>query len=376
MRKTSLRHCAVCLAVAASAATAQGQTITFDTTRVPTEFFGPGLETRGGTRVLGLNDRGQYVGTFGERNATILGVPHAFIHGSDGYGTDPGFPPAWAPGGYRLGQIPGITYGDPQYRYLDLKPDSYPSAFNLQVSTPNAINSSGVVVGRLSTDYLDRGPFTAFVYDSRTGSLQALAVPGATSSEAVDINASGQIVGNFKDAAGADRGFLYSGGVYTVINRPGYANGGTRLGGINDAGTIVGSSNDAGNPQSFIYRSGSFTNFTANGLYTVAADINNSDQIVGWVGVSGQRRGFFYQAGQSVILDLASPGSSTYAYTINNNGLIGGAIEGGAGVGFLATMTAVPEPATWALLSAGLAGFLTHRRRAASAAECNSVPGL
>ena len=177
--------------------------------------------------------------------------------------------------------IPGALYPDPQYRYLDLVHDTAGSMFNIRVSRPNAINNAGVVVGRLGADDLDRGPSQAFVYDTERRELTLLAVPGARSAEATDINNLGQIVGNFTDASGADRGFLFSAGTYTVIDRPGYANGGTRLGGINDAGSIVGSSYDYSNPFSFIYRNGSFEDFTADNRYTVAADINSADRRLG-----------------------------------------------------------------------------------------------
>ncbi len=331
---------------------AQAQTISFSSTRVPTSTIEPNLEIRGNTYIRGLNDVGQFVGGFGERNWTIWGTPHSFIYGSNDNGlqiTGTGSE-SRSPEGYRLGWIQGDRYVNPNYRYLDLAPEQYPSAFNARVSQPNAINNSGIVVGRLSSDWLDRNPSQAYRYDSNTRALTMLSVPGAVSSEATDINASGQIVGNFRDASGFDHGFLYSGGTYTVIDMPGNV-GSTRIGGINDAGTIVGSAYDYGNPNSFIYRGGVFTNFTADNRYTVASDINNAEQIVGWVGVSGERLGFLYQAGQSVILDLSTGTGSTYAYSINNGGQIGGAVDG---LGFIATVSAVPEPSTWALWLVGL----------------------
>lgn len=359
--KRTLRHRAVWFALAACAAgTAHAQPIPFTTTRVPTELVFDTLETRGATEIRGLNDSGQFVGTFGERNWVIWGMPHSFIYGSNDNG--PLVPGTnLSPQGFRLGVIPGVLYADPQYRYLDLAPDTAGSMFNIRVSRPNAINNAGVVVGRLSADDLDRGPSQPFMYDTERRKLTVLSVPGATSAEATDINNLGQIIGNFTDAGGADRGFLFSGGTYTVIDRPGYASGGTRLGGINDAGTIVGSSYDYANPYSFIYRNGSFQDFTADGRYTVAADINNAEQIVGRVGVSGTRLSFVYQAGQSVILDYAATsGGSTWAYTINNLGEVAGTVDG---LGFRAQVSAVPEPANGALWLAGLVGIAVSIRQ-------------
>jgi probable HAF family extracellular repeat protein len=302
-----------------------------------------------------------------------LGLPHSFIHTNignlpTGVGDNQD---RWGPNGYRLGEIIGTRYAPAplsteRFHYLDLKPDPYPSAFNAAVSTPNAINNAGMVVGGMSSDWLNSGSNTAFVFNSRNGDLQMLNVPGATSSVATDINNSGQIVGTFKDTVG-DHGFLYSNGNYTVIDMPGEL-GRTRVGGINDAGTIVGSAYDYGNPNSFVYRNGSFTNFMADGAYTVAADINNAEQIVGWVGVSGTRRGFLYQGGATTILDLATNGGSTYANTINNLGVIGGVIENRTDSAFLATVTtvsAVPEPSSWAMFAVGMAlvGTTVSKRR-------------
>jgi probable HAF family extracellular repeat protein len=358
--KPAIAPGALWLAVAALAAVCPAQAGAFSTTRVPTELVFGTLETRSNTEIRGLNDSGQFVGTFGERNWVIWGMPHSFIHGSNDNGPLVGNSNL-SPQGFRLGAIPGVLYPDPKYRYLDLAPDTTGSMFNLRVSRPNAINNAGMVVGRLSADDLDRGPSQAFMYDTERRELTVLAVPGATSAEATDINNLGQIVGNFTDASGADRGFLFSGGQYTVINRPGYAAGGTRLGGINDAGTIVGSSYDYGNPFSFIYRNGSFQDFTADNRYTVAADINNAQQIVGWVGVSGTRLGFVYQAGQAVILDYAAvAGGSTWAYTINNLGEVAGTVDG---LGFRASVSAVPEPTQVALWLAGLAGVAVSIRQ-------------
>jgi probable HAF family extracellular repeat protein len=370
MQKQLRIRAALCIALAAAATYTNAQTISFTTVRLPTNVIDPNLETRGNPVIRGLNDRGDYVGMFGERNSTIWGLSHGFVHTTasslpSGVGTDQD---RWGPNGYRLGEITGTRYAPSpltleRFHYLDLKPDPWPSTFNAGVTTPYAINNSGLVVGRQSNDWLDRGPGTAFVFNSRTGDLQTLNVPGATTSYATDINNSGQIVGNFTDATG-DHGFLYSGGTYTVIDMPGEV-GRTRIGGINDLGTIVGSAYDYANLNSFIYRNGTFTNFTADNRYTVASDINNNEQIVGWVGVSGKRRGFLYEGGQTTILDFAgeASGSSTYAYTINNLGVIGGLIENRTDGGFLATVTAVPEPASYALWLMGLVGVFAGARK-------------
>ena len=46
-------------------------------------------------------------------------------------------------------------------------------------------------------------------------------VPGSTFTIAYGINASGEIVGQYRDAGGVTHGFLLSGGVYTTLDVPG-----------------------------------------------------------------------------------------------------------------------------------------------------------
>src|SRR5262249_25010782 len=46
-------------------------------------------------------------------------------------------------------------------------------------------------------------------------------VPGATSTEALGINASGQIVGQYDDASGTTHGYLLCKGKYTTLDVPG-----------------------------------------------------------------------------------------------------------------------------------------------------------
>ena len=63
-------------------------------------------------------------------------------------------------------------------------------------------------------------------------------VPGAMSTLALGINDRGQIVGNFTDAKGVRRGFLFDQGVYTPIDVPGATS--TVVYGVNAHGQIAG----------------------------------------------------------------------------------------------------------------------------------------
>jgi probable HAF family extracellular repeat protein len=71
------------------------------------------------------------------------------------------------------------------------------------------------------------------------GSYTTLGVPGSNNTVANGINASGQIVGAYRDAAGNAHGFLLDQGRYTTLDVPGTTE--TWVGGINDSGQSVGS---------------------------------------------------------------------------------------------------------------------------------------
>ena len=69
-------------------------------------------------------------------------------------------------------------------------------------------------------------------------------VPGATLTNAIGINAHGQIVGLFRDAGGVFHSFLLDKGTFTTIDVPGATF--TIAIGINARGQIVGEFVDAG----------------------------------------------------------------------------------------------------------------------------------
>ena len=74
------------------------------------------------------------------------------------------------------------------------------------------------------------------------------------------INNSGQIVGYYVDASGANHGFVLSGGIYTALNDPIGDPGSTRAFGINATGQIVGIYNASGvGTSGFLYSGGTYT---------------------------------------------------------------------------------------------------------------------
>jgi hypothetical protein len=97
---------------------------------------------------------------------------------------------------------------------------------------PTGINSLGQTVGYY---YSLTGLYQGWV---RTGtSMVQVSITGALEAKVNGINASGEVVGEFRDAAGW-HGFRLASGLLTVVNVPGA--GYTAVNGINDRGEISG----------------------------------------------------------------------------------------------------------------------------------------
>jgi len=90
------------------------------------------------------------------------------------------------------------------------------------------------------------GAITSVRADRRPFIYHEIIVPGATLTNAQGINAQGDIVGIYRDAAGKTRGFAWRGGQVSTIDYPGAAL--TEARGIGPDGQIVGSYRMPGEP--------------------------------------------------------------------------------------------------------------------------------
>ena len=84
-----------------------------------------------------------------------------------------------------------------------------------------AINASGQVAGYSYTSsfsFTNGGPYHAFVTDATTQAMTDIGTLGGAASEGLAVNASGQVVGWANTAAGAQDGFLYTGGQMLDLN--------------------------------------------------------------------------------------------------------------------------------------------------------------
>ena len=130
----------------------------------------------------------------------------------------------------------GFVWRDGVYTGLDgtLEGLNVPSSMN-NGATPDLGVIAGLSMGRA---YIIRnGVFTTFIY------------PGATSTRAWDINPSGAIVGDYRDATGA-HAFLLENGSFTSLTFPGATL--TQARGINPGGSIAGWYLDAAGTHGFL----------------------------------------------------------------------------------------------------------------------------
>jgi probable HAF family extracellular repeat protein len=193
------------------------------------------------------------------------------------------------------------------------------------------------------------------------------------------INEAGVIVGTSLPSEGTLHAYMYSAGVMTDLGTP--LNYGSDALGINNSGDIVGYVWDwAGNGPShaYLYSGGALHDLgTFGGLSAYAAGINDSGLVVGAVDAATGGWGFLYNSGTTWNLNTLVSGAD--GWTIQSASSISGAgqILASACDAAMAcrdvVLNPVPEPATYAMLLAGLAGLAIRRRPTLAAAPAMSV---
>jgi probable HAF family extracellular repeat protein len=343
------------------------------------------LGTLGGSwsRGFGINSSGQVAGL-----ARVVGDSsyQAFVYSGSGtmqdLGTPSGYKNSEAEGINNRGQIVGIAFtNDDQERaflYSGDGPAQLLGTLGGVASVAYGINDSGQLVG---WSHAADGHQRAFLY-SGSGPMQDLGTLGGAESRASRINSSGQVVGDSRTANGQTHAFLYSGsGPMQDLGTLGGTTSWAR--GINDEGQVVGEAQTAaGQYHAFLYSSnGPMQDLGAlGGINSWANGINTSGQIVGSV-YTGYYGGTYHytaflcsggkMADLNSLIDPTAGYTVTVAYDINDAGQIVGYGSVGSGEEHAFLLTPTPEPSTLALLSIGALTLLAYawRKRTAGSAR-------
>lgn len=171
--------------------------------------------------------------------------------------------------------------------------------------------------------------------DRPSPAYSSLDFPGATFTAASGINAEGEVVGTYVDAAGKAHGFLLQGWRWTSIDYPGALS--TSLRGINERGDIVGTHTDTaglpgGGSNGFLLQRGVFTDINYPGhLNTIPVRVTDEGQVVGCyhdADTMGSMHGFIFSDGQYSALDGSYTGIDVPASMNNGETPDGSAIAG------------------------------------------------
>lgn len=214
----------------------------------------------------------------------------------------------------------------------------------------------------------DRGEIAGRTLDNRAAVLRNGFIDdfGPPQSGAGDINEKGQVLFDHAPEGVAYRAAVYSGG--RLHDLPRFAGNYVSGRAINDAGWVTGHLTTAiGRYHAYVYDGGTVTDLTPWSVTSFGFDINNLGQVVGTV----DGRAFLYE--DRILIDLNTlidPRADlllTEALAINDRGQILARACDRAGVFCYDTMLldpvpAVPEPAHWATLAAGLAVLGAARR--------------
>jgi uncharacterized membrane protein len=284
-----------------------------------------------GSFLLGINDRGQISGNYGDPNNLTHGL--LLSHGRWTSFDDPS-----------AGTVPILSMG------------FFPGTDAVKANNQGQIVGFYIAQNNVEHSFvLSGGRFTTI---DPPGAVNN---PGPTFTnvdQAADINDPGQIVGGYTDKSGDTHGYLLCKGRYTALDDPSANGVFTFADAINNGGQIVGiysnqasaSTGTTGVVHSFLLSDGHYYTLDdpnagqGAGQGTFAEGINNYGQITGYyVDGAGNVHGFVLSHGQYTTLNDPDPAAAggIIPAGINDEGQIVGFYIDGKGLahGFLATPT-------------------------------------
>ncbi len=206
------------------------------------------IEGASNTHVRAITPKGELIGTYRLAGELALAF-HGFRRGRDGTVEPLDYPYAPYTIPQRIladGTVVGCFHGSDttgsMYGFVR-SPDGVFAEFDRPASMHNGATADArKVVG----SYTDMATGTSYGYIVENGEVRAFLAPGASWTEAWDINRRGDVVGNYGGTALATkRGYLLRDGEFTTLHVPGAM--ATFAAGINGWGAVVGRFVDAAN---------------------------------------------------------------------------------------------------------------------------------